>query len=75
MSIATITGSTGLIGSESVHFFAKLGFDIVGIDNDMRSFFGQSASTKWNWHLLKFDTYKSNCRLRVLCFLSRKKIY
>ena len=57
MSIVVVTGSAGLIGSESVHFFAKLGFEIVGIDNDMRSFFfGQSASTLWNRNLLK-DKY------------------
>lgn len=57
MSVAILTGSAGLIGSESVHFIARLGFDIVGIDNDMRSFFfGQSASTKWNRNLLK-DKY------------------
>ena len=49
MSIVIVTGSAGLIGSESVHFFANLGFHVVGIDNDMRaSFFGESASTKWN---------------------------
>lgn len=57
MSTVLITGSAGLIGSEAVHFFAKLGFNIVGIDNDMRSFFfGQSASTLWNRNLLK-DRY------------------
>ena len=49
MSIAIITGSAGLIGSESVKFFSKLGLDIVGIDNDMRKFFfGEEASTQWN---------------------------
>ncbi len=48
MSVAIITGSSGLIGSEAAEFFAKLGFDIVGIDNDMRSyFFGPQASTDW----------------------------
>ena len=57
MSTIVITGSAGLIGSESVRFFAQLGFNIVGIDNDMRSvFFGESASTLWNSRLLK-DTY------------------
>jgi len=46
---AVITGSAGLVGSEAVHFFAQQGFQIVGIDNDMRSFyFGNSASTSWN---------------------------
>jgi CDP-paratose 2-epimerase len=57
MSTVIITGSAGLIGSESVHFFANLGFNIVGIDNDMRSFFfGESASNVWNRQLLK-DRY------------------
>jgi CDP-paratose 2-epimerase len=42
-----VTGCGGLIGSESVRHFARLGFDVVGIDNDMRArFFGASASTR-----------------------------
>ncbi|MBI3942629.1 MAG: NAD-dependent epimerase/dehydratase family protein [Chloroflexi bacterium] len=49
MSIVIISGSAGLIGSEAAVFFADLGFDIVGIDNDMRRyFFGEEASTHWN---------------------------
>ena len=48
MSVAIITGSAGLIGSEASLFFASQGMDIVGIDNDMRSvFFGSEASTMW----------------------------
>lgn len=48
MDTAIITGSAGLIGSESVRFFAKKGFRVVGIDNDMRrQFFGDDASTEW----------------------------
>jgi len=44
--IAIFTGSGGLIGSESVRHFAALGFDVVGIENDMRArFFGPEAST------------------------------
>jgi CDP-paratose 2-epimerase len=54
MSTVLITGSAGLIGSESVRFFADLGFNIIGIDNDMRSFFfGEDASNLWNRDLLK----------------------
>jgi len=54
MATAVITGSAGLVGSEAVHFFAQQGFQIVGIDNDMRSFyFGNSASTSWNRKLLQ----------------------
>ena len=56
---ALITGSAGLIGSESVRFFAEKGFNIVGIDNDMRKyFFGDEASTEWNNNLLK-EKYKN----------------
>jgi CDP-paratose 2-epimerase len=41
-----ITGSGGLIGSESVKFFNEKGFEVYGIDNDMRKyFFGEDAST------------------------------
>lgn len=44
-----ITGSAGLIGSESVKFFAEKGFEIHGIDNNMRKyFFGAEASTEWS---------------------------
>lgn len=54
MKKALITGSAGLIGSESVKFFAKKGFKVYGIDNDMRAyFFGKEASTKWNLKRLK----------------------
>ena len=46
MGIALITGSAGLIGSQAVRKFHDEGFDVVGIDNDMRSrFFGEEAST------------------------------
>ena len=48
MSVAIISGSAGLIGSEAVRFFAEQGMEIVGIDNDMRRvFFGEEASTAW----------------------------
>ena len=41
MSVVIVTGSCGLIGSETVSFFAEKGFDVIGIDNNMRkSFFG-----------------------------------
>ena len=46
MSIILITGSSGLVGSESVNFFSDRGFDVIGIDNDLRKlFFGKLAST------------------------------
>ena len=49
MSIAVITGSGGLIGSEAAIHFGELGIDVVGLDNDMRRvFFGAEASTTSN---------------------------
>src|SRR5215208_5798921 len=49
LSVAIITGSGGLIGSEAACHFGALGYDVVGIDNDMRrTFFGPEASTHWN---------------------------
>lgn len=48
MATVLITGAAGLVGSESVRFFCERGFDVIGIDNDMRSyFFGEEASTRW----------------------------
>src|SRR5256886_4399732 len=47
MRTIIVTGSAGLIGSETVRRFAKEGVQVVGIDNDMRAqFFGAEASTK-----------------------------
>lgn len=49
MSIVLVTGSAGLIGAETVSFFADKGFDVVGVDNDMRRyFFGDEAGTAWS---------------------------
>ncbi len=49
MSVALITGSAGLIGSEAVKFFCSKGMTVVGIDNNMRKeFFGPDACTLWN---------------------------
>jgi CDP-paratose 2-epimerase len=49
MSVAIITGSAGLVGSAACQHFAAKGMSVVGIDNDMRSwFFGDEASTHWN---------------------------
>lgn len=54
MSVAIVTGAGGLIGSETARFLHAQGMDVVGIDNNMRSyFFGQAASTKWNVDLLR----------------------
>lgn len=44
-----ITGSNGLIGSEMVKHFHKLGWSVHGVDNNMRAdFFGPQGDTRWN---------------------------
>ena len=46
MRTIVVTGSAGLIGSETVKRFAGEGARVIGIDNDMREkFFGAEAST------------------------------
>lgn len=60
MKYVLVTGSAGLIGSQSVHFFHNLGYKIIGIDNDMRSyFFGENASTQPTKNVLlkKYENY------------------
>ena len=61
MSTVLVTGAHGLVGSESVIRFCQLGYDVVGIDNDMRAhFFGQSGSTAWQGDRLRetFPKYR-----------------
>jgi CDP-paratose 2-epimerase len=44
---AIVTGSGGLVGSETVSYLVEAGFDVTGVENDMRSyFFGPEASTR-----------------------------
>lgn len=49
-----ITGSSGLIGSEAVLHFDRLGHEVVGVDNNMRQvFFGEKGDTSWNTERLR----------------------
>ncbi len=62
MNIAIVTGSSGLIGGESVEFFTKQFDMVIGIDNNLRSyFFGADGSTTWNKNRLeeKYSNFKS----------------
>ena len=58
--IALVTGSQGLVGSESVKFLINKGLNVIGIDNDSRKyFFGKEASTeKVKKELLKYKQYE-----------------
>jgi len=49
-----VTGSSGLIGSEVVSHFDALGWEVHGIDNNMRAdFFGPEGDTRWNQRRLE----------------------
>ena len=44
---ALVTGSSGLVGSETVKFLCDAGWEVIGVDNDMRgTMFGKEASTE-----------------------------
>jgi CDP-paratose 2-epimerase len=46
VAVAVVSGSGGLVGSESVRRLVETGWQVVGLDNDMRAvFFGPEAST------------------------------
>jgi CDP-paratose 2-epimerase len=49
-----VTGSSGLIGSETVEFFDRRGWRVHGVDNNMRrDFFGPDGDTTWNLERLR----------------------
>lgn len=68
MAIAIVTGSSGLIGSETVKFLHEKGLDVIGIDNNLRQyFFGKDGSTIWNKEKLvsslpRFKSYDVDIR-------------
>ena len=75
MSVALITGSCGLVGSESDLFFSKKGFEIIGIDNNSRRFFfGKDGDTCWIKSRLKKSInkyYHYNIDIRSLDLLEK----
>ncbi|MGQ0633000.1 MAG: NAD-dependent epimerase/dehydratase family protein [Planctomycetaceae bacterium] len=53
-AVVLVTGSSGLIGSEAVTYFDRLGATVHGVDNNMRAdFFGPRGDTTWNLRRLK----------------------
>ena len=77
MSVAIITGSSGLVGSESVNFFCDKGFDVIGIDNNLRKFFfGKDSSTIWVKNkLIKRNRNFKNFSIDIRNFESLSKIF
>lgn len=62
MARAIVTGSGGLVGSETVSYLVEAGFDVTGVENDMRSyFFGPEASTRPQTRRL-LETYGAGFR-------------
>ena len=58
MRTIIVTGSSGLIGSETAKFFLNKNYKVIGIDNNLRKyFFGKDGDTKWN--LLNLKKYKN----------------
>ena len=54
MALVLITGSCGLVGSESSVFFSEKGFEILGIDNNSRrSFFFKDGDINWRKDKIK----------------------
>jgi len=63
MKTVVVTGSYGLIGCEVCRFYDKLGFRIIGIDNDMRKyFFGESTKEKVNNNFYHYTHYDVDIR-------------
>jgi len=73
MSRMLVTGSSGLIGSEVVAYFCKLGWVVHGVDNNMRAdFFGAGGDTRWNQRRLAaqyggFSHHELDIRDRAGC--------
>ena len=77
MSIVLITGSSGLVGSESVNFFSKKGFDVIGIDNNLRKFFfgNEASNNQIKNNLLKHNKKFKNYNTDIRNYSSLEKIY
>jgi CDP-paratose 2-epimerase len=72
MSTLLVSGSSGLIGSEVVSHFARLGWDIHGVDNNQRAvFFGPQGDTRWNQQRLE-DEFSGKFRHHEIDIRDRK---
>ena len=77
MAVVLITGSCGLVGSESSEFFSGKGFEILGIDNNSRrNFFGKDGDINWVKNRLKknLKNYK-HFNLDITSYKNLEKIF
>ena len=77
MSVALVTGSCGLVGSESVKFFASKGFNVIGIDNNSRlKFFGKDGDISGvKNNLIKFFKNYTHKNIDIRNYLALEKIF
>ena len=77
MSVVLITGSCGLVGSESVKFFISKGFDVIGIDNNSRlKFFGKDGDINWvKKNLIKSYKNYNHKNLDICNYHNLEKIF
>ena len=77
MSVVLITGSCGLVGSESVKFFTSKGFEVVGIDNNFRlKFFGKDGDTRWvKKNLIKLHKNYIHKNIDIRNYLALENIF
>ncbi len=81
MKKLVVTGSSGLIGGEVVASFIERGWQVVGVDNNMRAdFFGPQGDTSWNANRLqkqfkdyRLETLDIRNREAVLDFLKAER--
>jgi CDP-paratose 2-epimerase len=61
-----VTGSTGLIGSATCEYYLSKRINVLGIDNDLRSyFFGKGGSNKWKEKKLKTSKYYKHLSIDI----------
>lgn len=71
---ALVTGSTGLIGSQCVKHLCDRGWEVTGVDNDLRAwFFGEGGTTKPVLAELQ-SAYPSNYRHQNLDIRDRQGV-
>jgi CDP-paratose 2-epimerase len=77
MSLALVTGSNGLVGSESAFFLLDKGFDVIGIDNNQRKFFfGKDSGTIWiRKKLINYSKNYNHLEVNIVNYLSLEKIF
>jgi CDP-paratose 2-epimerase len=71
-----ITGSCGLVGSETVKFFLEKKFNVIGVDNNFRKkFFGNNASTSWVKKILISKKNYKHYDVNICDYKNIKKIF